>query len=201
MWTPAWSQKEEARLVFPIVIKRTWSDKLEKKKKKLEEQKGLFMDGFMEEEPWEYYAVVSNIPLNTDKLHNELQGQQRYWSIQQIFEFHQKRGNAENFIREEKYNFRLKNYPCQKLMANHAYGLIAQIAHNLLRWVAILLQPDKPHYSKKLRNNLILIPGHIIKTSAYTLMKIPKWAYKEVQALREACRFKPETVPAYYSTA
>jgi len=202
LWTPGWSQKEGSKLVFPILIKRTWSESLENKRRKVEREKGLFMDGFLEEEPWEYYAVLTDLPLHRDKpIDPEATQQQRYWSFQEVFEWHQKRGNAENFIREEKYNFKLKNYPCQKLMANHAYGQIAQVAHNLLRWVAILLQPDKPHYSKKLRNNLLLIPGNIIKHAGYTIMKVPRWAYKEVQTMKEACGFKPERVPAYYSTA
>ena len=202
LWTPGWSKKDGSKLVFPILVKRTWSSSLEKKRQKAEREKGLFMNGFLQEEPWEYYAVLTDVPLHRDKPLDPMSPHQsRYWNFQEVFQWHQKRGNAENFIREEKYNFKLKNYPCQKLMANHAYGQIAQIAHNLLRWVAILLQPDKPHYSKKLRNNLLLIPGNIIKHAGYTIMKVPRWAYKEVQTMREACGFKPERVPAYYSTA
>lgn len=34
-------------------------------------------------------------------------------------------GNAENFIKEEKYGYDLKNFPCLKLNANYAYGLLA----------------------------------------------------------------------------
>ena len=201
LWSPEWSKKEESKLVFPIVIKRTWSEKKEKKRKRQEREQGLFMEGFYEEEPWEYYGVLTNVPLNTERSTVELSSNQRYWGIQEVFEFHKKRGNAENFIREEKYNFRLKNYPCQKLLANHAYGQLCQVAHNLLRWVALLLEPGKPHYSKKLRNNLLLIPGRIIESARYTVMKVPRWAYKEVCLMREACRLKPEKVPAYYSTA
>ena len=78
---------------------------------------------------------------SADKAIDPAQQRRLYWNLQEIFKFHQKRGN------DEKYNFRLKNYPCQKLMANHAYGQIAQIAHNLLRWVAFLLEPEKPHFA------------------------------------------------------
>ena len=31
--------------------------------------------------------------------------------LQEIIEFHRKRGNSENFIREEKYNYDLKHFP------------------------------------------------------------------------------------------
>lgn len=51
-------------------------------------------------------------------------------------EHHALRGNSENFIREEKYGYDLKHFPCQKLSANHAYGLFALIAHNFLRTIA-----------------------------------------------------------------
>lgn len=199
-WTPGWSKKDGSKLVFPIVIKRTWSLKKEEKIKREGVQKDLFhMGGFMEEEPWEYYAVATDLPLDIDK--DPHAASSKYWSIQQVFEHHQKRGHAENFIREEKYNFHLKNFPCQKLMANHAYGLLAQVAHNVLRWVAITMQPGCPHFSKKLRRHYIFTPGKIITHSRQVLMKIMKPHYEEVMKLREACRLKPETIPAYYSTA
>jgi hypothetical protein len=43
-----------------------------------------------------------------------------------VIEFYRKRGNAENYIREDKYGFDLKHYPCLKLIANKAYGLISE---------------------------------------------------------------------------
>jgi len=37
-------------------------------------------------------------------------------------------------LRELKYNFDLKYFPCQKLVANKAYGVIAAFAYNLCAW-------------------------------------------------------------------
>ena len=101
-------------------------------------------------------------------------------------EHHQKRGNSENFIREEKYGYDLKHFPCQKLHANHAYGLLALVAHNFLRAIAIIDKPDKPHYSKKLRIKFVYIPGRFVKHARSLVMKIPKRYYEEVMRLKQA---------------
>ena len=79
---------------------------------------------------WDYYAVVNNFDLST-------------WSLQAVLEHHAKRGNAENFHKEEKYNFKLNSFPCQSLLANHAWVLLAQVAHNMIRWIALMDAPDK----------------------------------------------------------
>lgn len=60
-----------------------------------------------------------------------------------IIKFYRGRGHAENFIKEIKYNFDLKHFPCQKLVANKAYGIIAALAYNLMRLVAFLFCEGK----------------------------------------------------------
>lgn len=72
LWAPGWA--DNIRLT--IVVKRTWVEE--------EEEASLFGDGH-----WEYYAVVAGMPMQK-------------FSLQQVIEHHNKRGNAENFIREEK---------------------------------------------------------------------------------------------------
>jgi hypothetical protein len=119
---------------------------------------------------WKYYAVITNrglYPLTS----------------QNILEFHAKRGNAENFIKEEKYGYDLKHYPCQKLKANHAYGLLALVASNFLRCLQVLQNPDKPSYAKKLRHRLIAIPGKLISHSGKIIMKIPTTHYQERETM------------------
>lgn len=132
---------------LPIIIKRTW----------IESDEGSLFDTGC----WKYYAVMTNLSLYTH-------------GMQQIMEFHAKRGNGENFIREEKYGYDLKHFPCQKLMANHAYGLLALIAHNFLRTIAIMDKPDKPHYSKKLRRKFVFVPGRLVKHARQLVMKVPR---------------------------
>jgi hypothetical protein len=146
-------------LRFFCIVKRTWI-----------EGEDLFGQG-----SWKYYAVLTNRNI-------------AYQSLQFVMEHHQRRGNSENFIREEKYGFDLKHFPCQKLSANHAYGQMALIAHNFLRTIAILHRPDKPHYSKKLRRNFVFLPGKLVKHARLLVMKIPRRFMKEVMLVREWTR-------------
>ena len=211
-WTPKWSEKEESKLVFPIVIKRTWNKDREEELRRTGHQASLFhADGFKHEDPWDYYAVVTNFPLDLTK--SELSTENivdnsnasekiKNWSLQEVFEHHQKRGNAENFIREEKYGYDLKHFPCLKLNANYAYGLLAMTAHNILRWVAIMTRPDKPHFSKKLRKHFIFIPGKIVHHARQTFLKIMEFHYQGVQGLRERLGLNSATIPLRkYSSA
>lgn len=162
------SWAESIRLL--IVVKRTWVE---------EEQGSLFGEGY-----WEYYAVVAGMPMQK-------------FSNQQVVQHHNKRGNAENFIREEKYGYDLKHFPCLKLSANHAYGLLAMVAHNILRWCAVITKPHRPHFSKKLRRRYIYIPGKLIKHARQLCVKIPERFFKEVQRLREAWQLPLHPAPAW----
>jgi hypothetical protein len=163
-WHPSWQEN----IQLNIVVKREWV---------IEKGTGLF-DGDTGGGHWKYYAVVSNISLH---LHTK----------QEIIERHNKRGNLENFIRDGKYGMDLKHFPCLKMRANHAYGLLAMVANNILRWVALVEKPDKPHYCKKLRRRYVFIPGKVVQHARQIIMKVPMHFFKEVQRLREAWRLKP----------
>jgi len=154
-----WSPGWAPQLKFPVIVKRTWKEK---------EQLNLF-----EEVGWKYYGVVTNFNLFN-------------MTYQSVLEHHQKRGAGENFIREEKYGYDLKHFPCRKLNANHAYLLLAMVAHNILRWIAVMTEPEKPHFSKKLRRRFIFIPGKVVEHARQLLLKIPLRYREEVSLLREA---------------
>lgn len=205
-WTPKWSEKEESKLVFPILVKRTWNKDKELELEKKGRQVSLFHDeGFKHEDPWDYYAVVTNFPLDlsTEKLveNSTTREKIKRYSIQEVFEHHQKRGNAENFIKEEKYGYDLKHFPCLKLNANYAYGQLAMVAHNILRWVAIMTKPEKPHFSKKLRKHFIFIPGKIVHHARQVFLKIMEFHYQGVRQLRERLRLNSERSPRQFSSA
>jgi hypothetical protein len=160
-WQPSWAEN----LRIAIVIKRTWKEP---------EQLGMLaLPG-----EWKYHAVVTNFGL----LHN---------SLQSVLEFYQKRGNAENFIREEKYGFDLLHMPCLAMNANYAYLQLAMVAHNILRWIALVQKPDKPHFSKKIRRRFVYIPGKVIKHARQVFLKIPVRFYEEVRRLKEALQLQP----------
>lgn len=167
-----WTPGWADNIRFNIVVKRTWVE---------DEQGSLFGEGH-----WDYYGIVVALP-------------QLKFTLQQTVEFHNKRGNCENFIREEKYGYDLKHFPCLKLKANYAYGLLAMVAHNILRWVAIVERPHKPHFSKKLRRRFIFIPGKVVQHARQLCMKIPERFFKEVQHLRRAWQLPLHTAPAWAS--
>jgi hypothetical protein len=167
-WQPSWSDS----LRIPVVVKRTWKEP---------EQLGMLaLPG-----EWNYYGVLTNF----DLFHN---------SLQSVMEFYLKRGNAENFIREEKYGFDLLHMPCLSMQANSAFLQLAMVAHNILRWVALVQKPDKPHFSKKIRRRYVYIPGKIIKHARQLILKIPVRFYEEVQKLKRGLRFNPDQ-PAFAS--
>jgi hypothetical protein len=151
---------------FQVVVKRTWVEK---------------PTATSMEAGWKYYAVLTNwnlFPLE---------------AAQAAMAFHQKRGNAENFIREGKYGYDLKHFPCKKMNANHAYGLMALLVHNFIRTLAILDNPKNPHYSKKIRRKYVFIPSRVVYSSRYVIVKIPNSYKKEVDRLQHAWaeRFSP----------
>lgn len=208
-WVPEWSKKQESKLMFPIVVKRTWDPEKEKEIESKGHQISLFhQDGFKHVDPWDYYAVVTNLPLDLPVENLALStkestrsGNFKRYSIQEIFEFHQVRGNAENFIREEKYGYDLKHFPCLKLQANHAYGLLAMVAHNILRWVALMSKPEKPHFSKKLRKRFVFIPAKIVYHARQYTIKMMQRHHEGVQWLRERMGLNSETIPQQFSSA
>jgi len=176
-WQPSWSDN----IRIPVVVKRTW------KEASLDEQE---KNGQMILIPipahWEHYAVITNWNLFEH-------------SLQEVMAFYLKRGNTENFIREEKYGFDLKHFPCQELGANFAFAQLAMVAHNILRWVAIVQKPDKPHFSRKIRRRYIYIPGKVIQHARQLYLKVPVRFYEEVQRLKAGLRFNPTTSSAFAS--
>jgi hypothetical protein len=141
-------------LRFYIVVKRTRT-----------EQSSLFV-----QDGWKYYGVLTNRNLFPV-------------SLQSIMEHHAKRGNSENFIREQKIHLDLTHFPCLKMNANFGYGLIAMVAYNFLRIIARLDEPNKPHYAKKLREKYIYLPGKVVKHARQMFLKIPLKFREEVESM------------------
>jgi hypothetical protein len=164
-WQPSWNSMNP----YWILIKRT---RKEIKTTDVSNSSG----------EWDYYAVATNVePLDTLSL-----GTIQRSPEQTLMEFHQARGNAERFIREEKYGYDLQHFPCQSLKANYASLLIGMIAHNILRWIALIQRPDKPHFSKKIRRRFVYIPGKVIFHARQHFLKIPLRFYNEIHILEEA---------------
>jgi hypothetical protein len=165
MYQPTWTEN----LRFKIVVKRTWVE---------HEQSSLFFgQGF-----WKYYAVLTDISLLK-------------FTPQSIMEHHAARGNSENFIREAKYGYDLKHFPCRKMSANQAYGLMALVAHNFLRAMSLVDDPNTPGFSKRLRRKFVYIPGKLVRHARQLVMRIPTRFLKEVNRFKQAWAAPPPLSP------
>jgi hypothetical protein len=158
-----WRPSWNEVLRLPIVVKR--------QKYGLEEQMELGRGIY------KYYGVVTNLPLLS-------------WSLQGVMEHHNARGNVENFIREEKYGYDLKHFPCLELKANHAFGQLALAEHNILRWVSIHDSPSRPRFAKGLRRKFIEIPAIVVSHARLLVLRVSEAALLEVNRIREALELK-----------
>lgn len=117
---------------------------------------------------WTYQAYV------TTESSSEL-------SAEDAIELYRQRGNAENFIGELKNGFDLHHFPCQKLNANRAYGLIAAFAYNFMRFVGIVMSPTKPMFSKRIRFKLVHLACQVVRKARRTVFIFPRRYEKEVK--------------------
>lgn len=185
-WKPSWS---EGNLCFPIIVKRTWMTSCKIKDKKKSAQGSLFYDESLETSGgWDYYGVVSNFNLLE-------------WTYQELMVFHQKRASSENMNKEMKYGYRLNNLPCQGLVANRAYFLFAMMAHNMLRLLSLMDDPETPCMSKKTRRKFINFPARILNRSKRLWLKVPHQFYQGVIELIEGWRLPEKMFAHMFSTA
>ena len=122
---------------------------------------------FKDEESYDYYSFVTSIgahEMNTEKL----------------IRFYRKRGQAENFIKEMKYNYDLLHYPCLKLTANKVWAVIAGFAHNLMRGLALMENVKSPKYAKQIRLRLIHLPCHVVQHAGQIVFRFMKHHFREV---------------------
>ena len=125
---------------------------------------------------YDYYCFVTNI------------GSHEYNNVE-LIKLYRGRGNAENFIKEQKYGFDLKHYPCLKLTANKAFGLIAAFAYTLTRFMSLSAPSEKKtkdgvktvcHYAKKIRNKWLLIPVQVLRHAGSVTFRFNRRHHKEV---------------------
>ena len=162
---------------FKLVVKRTLEV----------EDEGLFK-GMGH---WRYYGVLTNV---MDYLE----------SPQAILEHHMQRGNAENRIKAFKGDYDLKHFPCLKLSANFAYGLLGMVALNFHRALSLVEDPKTPRFSKSFRERLIKIPGRLVQHARALQIKIEEHWLKEVTRLIKAWHEPPQIMLTFklrYKTA
>ena len=140
---------------------------------KKQPEPGVIYTDFTE---YDYFPFVTNMGLHE-------------FSDTDLIKLYRGRGNAENMIKEQKYGFDLKHFPCQKLNANKAFGLVASIAYGLTRFLA-LSSPTKKKtkdgvkeivsFAKKLRNRCLMIPAQIAHHAGSVIFRFEQHYYEEV---------------------
>jgi hypothetical protein len=126
---------------------------------------------------WTYQAYITSIS-------------SRLMDGEEIVALYKKRGHAENFIRELKNGFDLHHFPCQKLNANRAYGLLAAFAYNLMRCMGIMMSPSRPFFAKRLRFLLVNLACQVVRKARQTLCIFPRRYEKEVKRCLMNIRFQ-----------
>lgn len=114
-WQPSWAEN----IRIAVIVKRTWQESSIESQEKNGQMVLIPVPAH-----WEHDAIITNWDLF-------------FHPLQEVMEFYHKRGNAENFVREEKYGFDLKHFPCQELGANYAFAQLAMGAHNILTQIRI----------------------------------------------------------------
>ena len=119
---------------------------------------------------YHYYAIVTD--MSEELANNEA-----------VIKFYKKRGNVENQIKDLKNGMDFKHFPCQKLNANRAWGLIAIFAYNLMRFGAHKLYRERGCFLKTVRRKMVYIASEIKRGQRKLKLRFTKHMFKEVNRL------------------
>ena len=118
-------------------------------------------------EEYEYFFFVTNAELPTEK----------------VVISYEKRGNAENYIKEAKYDMAVGHLLLRSFWANEAVFQMMMLSYNLF----LLFKFDFLGISefrqqiKTFRLKYVFLAGKIIRSARYVVMKLPvKYPYPEV---------------------
>lgn len=93
---------------------------------------------------------------------------------------YRERGQAENYVKENKYGLDMKHYPCLKLDANRVYALICAFSYNIMRLMSLAHDRSKPILSKNIRFRWINIPSLVARTGGNVIFRFMEPHYKEM---------------------
>ncbi len=110
------------------------------------------------DEAYVYYTIV------TDFTENEKDNEE-------IIEFHRGRSAAENNIKDQKNGYGLHHFPCQKLNANYAYGIVGNIAYNMMKYLSHFISKNGCH-AKKIRTKLIKLPAMVVRDARNLVLRL-----------------------------
>ena len=122
---------------------------------------------FLEGEEYEYFFFVTNTDLPSEK----------------VVISYEKRGDAENYIKEAKYDMAVGYLLLKSFWANEAIFQMMMLAYNLF----LLFKFDSLHISeyrqqiKTFRLKYVFLAAKIIRTARYVVMKLSvKYPYQDV---------------------
>ncbi len=98
--------------------------------------------------------------------------------------FHREHARVELAIRDLKEGAGLEHIPSGNFSANAAWLVCAALAHNLIRWAALLgeLTPaDQLVVARTVRTRFFSIPGRLVSRSGTHTLRAPRhWPWAEV---------------------
>jgi len=116
---------------------------------------------------YDYYAIVTN--MSESEMNDE-----------QVIRFYRGRSNVENHIKDLKYGMDFKHFPCKKLNANRAWGMMGIFAYNLMRFASFVLYPQTGCFLKRVRNKMVKLAGEVTKHARKTSIRFSENIFKEV---------------------
>jgi hypothetical protein len=97
--------------------------------------------------------------------------------------FHRSHANVELAIRDLKEGAGLEHMPSGRFFANAAWLACAALAHNLIRWTAMLGQitpTDQHTVARTVRTRFFSVPGRLVSRSGVPTLRTPhQWPWSE----------------------
>ena len=167
--TISFTKGDEGRETTELVTKLdTWDkDRRFVVSRVLKPEKDRAQLSFLEGDEFAYFYFVTNTELPSEK----------------VVIAYEKRGNAENYIKEAKYDMAVGHLLLQSFWANEAIFQLMMLAYNLF----LLFKMDFANGTeyrqqiKTFRLKYVFLAGKIIRTARYVVMKLPaKYPFRDV---------------------
>ena len=115
----------------------------------------------------------------------------------EVDQFHRDHATVELAIRDLKEGAGMEHCPSGRFFANAAWLGCAVLAHNLIRWTALLggIRPDgELTVARTVRSRLFALPGRLVNRSGQLLLRLPErwpWASTFTRALERLRSLTP----------
>lgn len=173
--TISFAKGDEGRETTELVTKlNTWDkDRRFVVSRVLKPEKDRSQISFLEGSDFEYFYFVTNTELSSEKVVIAYAKRSS----------REKRGNAENYIKEAKYDMAVGRLLLKSFWANEAIFQLMMLSYNLF----LLFKLDFLDISefrqqiKTFRLKYVFLAGKIIRTARYVVMKLPvKYPFRDV---------------------